>query len=1040
MKSDLKGPIAWMAQNHVAANLLMMICLIGGLIMLMSNMKQEVFPEIDTDYITITVPYPGASPEEVENGVILAIEEAVDGIDGIKKITSTASEGVAVVYVELYSDADDDKVSTDIKNEVDRITTLPADAEDPNVELLNNKSEVIQLAVYGDVEESVLKELAETMRDDLLQDPVISQVDLESVRPIEISIEVPQETLRHYNLTMDQVAQAVRASAIELPGGEVKSEAGKVLLRTKDRRDWAKEFEDIVVVRNAEGSGVTLGQIANITDDFEDIEFYNYYNGYRTAMLKVYRVGKQTPVEVARAVKDYQKDLEAQLPEGVYTATWADMSEIYEDRIGLLVKNAKIGLVLVFVFLGLFLHPSLAFWVTMGIPISFMGAFLFLPGLGVSINMISLFAFIVTLGIVVDDAIVVGENIFEHRQSGDDRMLSSIRGAREVAMPVTFSILTTVAAFSPLLFVQGAWGQIMRNIPLVVITILLISLFESLYILPAHLGHLKMKRKDPNRLERFQLKFANGIVAFAENVYGPAVKWCVRNRWQTFAVGIAVLLIAIGFVKGGRVNIRPMPEVESDWVVAEVELAYDAPIQDAQKIRSRLEQSAKIVVVDNGGDEIIRGLITWVESSKVSVVAFLETPDKRDINVNEFSNAWREEVGVIPGIESMKIAAAKLGPGGGHSAIEVQLSHRDITTLEKAATELAERMQGYSGVIDINDGFTAGKPQFDFQLTPEGRSLGLTNFELGRQVRNAFYGVEAFSQQRGRDTVKVMVRLPEEQRRNIYDVEDLMIRTAEGGELPLSQAASLTRGTSYTSIKRSDRKRSLTVGADIEKGSGADLETILSSLTIEELPDLVRKYPGLSYSFEGDKRSSGEAMGSLFSGFVVALLVMYCLVAIPFRSYIQSWVVLLAIPFGFVGALIGHLIMGYNLSLMSMFGLVALSGVVINDSLVLVHKANELRKSGMPLQESIEQAGIRRFRPIVLTSMTTFLGLMPMILETSLQARFLIPMALSLGFGVLFATLITLLLVPAFYMIEVDVKELVFEVFGDAKRIFRRNQ
>jgi multidrug efflux pump subunit AcrB len=1039
MKDEFKGPIAWMARNRVAANLLMFIFLIGGIIMISTSIKQEVFPDFEIDMVNITVPYPGSSPEEVESGIILAVEEAIDGIDGIKEITAVASEGMATINAELYYDADKQRVASDIKNAVDRISTLPDDADDPTVEVPTTEHEVLQLVLYGDIAEHALMEIAEAARDDMLTYENISKVDVSNTRPLEISIEIPQNILRAYGLTIDDVAAVVRNTAIELPGGELKTKAGKVLLRTMERRDWAVEFTDITIVSTSEGSDIKLGDIAKITEGFEDVEWFAYYNGKRAVRLQVYRVGDQTPVEVADAVKEYEAHIADKLPPGVATATIADRSEIYHDRVRLLVRNGFIGLVLVIIFLGLFLQPSLAFWVSMGIPISFLGSLLFLPGFDVSINMISLFAYIITLGIVVDDAIVVGENIYEHRLHGDDCNISSIRGAQEVAMPVVFSVLTTVAAFGPMLFVQGDWGKVMRNIPIVVILVLMISLFESLFILPAHLAQVRTNNEctpsGQGGLMRFQRSLAQGIVTFAEKIYGPMVAWCVKNRWQTLAIGIAVLVIAAGYVKGGHIPITLMPSADADWVNVEVVLPFDAPIEETQRVKGIIEQAADKVIEESEDEQLSRGIISMINGAhNMRFTMRLAPADERTISVREVADRWRKATGEIPGLESLRFESAQLGPHGG-KPLKIKLSHRDRNILEDASERLAGDLAGYEGIIDVDDGFAAGKPQRDFMILPEGRSLGLTPADIGRQVRNAVYGAQAIEQQRGRDTVSVMVRLPESERISQQTINELMIRTPAGGEIPLNRAARVKEGTSYTSITRTDGKRTITVSADTIPGE-ADLNRVLDSLEKEELPALMERYPGLTYEFGGERKQSTESMSSLITGFMIALLVMYCLVAIPFRSYAQSLVVLLAIPFGFVGALIGHILFGYSLSLTSMFGIVALSGVVINDSLVLVHKANSLKSEGVELKEAMQRAGIRRFRPIILTSLTTFLGLTPMIFETSLQARFLIPMALSLGFGVLFATLITLLLVPAFYIIEMDIKEIFSEIIADIKHVF----
>ena len=1040
MKEERQGPIAWMAQNHVAANLFMLVFIIGGLIILLSYTKKEVFPEFDVGVIRITVPYPGASPTEVEKGIVLAVEEAIDGIDGIKEIKSEASEGLGAISAELFSDADKQKVASDIQNAVDRISTFPLDAEDSTVEILSTRHEVLRLVIYGDVGEVALKHLAERFRDDLLEYEEISQAELESIRPLEISIEVPQENLRNYGLTLEQIAEVVKRSVLELPGGEITTDAGKVLLRTYERRDYAPEFEDITIVSGKEGTEVKLGHIATISERFQDIDQFTYFDGKRAATIMIYRVGMQTPMEVSDAVKDYQEHVADSLPPGVETTILRDRSDMFRDRVNILVRNGFIGLIMVVIFLGLFLQPNVAFWVSMGIPISFLGSFLFLPFLDVSINMMSLFAYIVTLGIVVDDAIIIGENIFEHRQRGEDCITASIRGAREMAVPVIFSVLTTMVAFAPMLFVQGDWGKVFRIIPIVVIVVFGLSLVESLYILPAHLSGVsddKICRKEKGgRLSAFRSWFSEGIVTFANKTYGPMVGWAVKNRWISLAAGIAVLLIAFGFVAGGRINLVMMPSAEADWVVCEATLPFDSSLKDTQKVRGLLEMSARDVIEENGGTEISKGLRTTINgSNNLRTIVLLVPIDQRDISAMEFSKLWRKSVGQVPGLESLRFSAGVIGPSRS-KAVSIQLSHHDMATLERASAELAGRIKAYEGTLDIDDGFAEGKPQLNFAILPEGRSLGLTASDLARQVRGAFYGSEALRQQRDRDTIKVMVRLPENERASEYTIEKFQLRTPEGGEIPLKQAASVERGTSYTTIKRTNGRRTIYVTSDIALNK-TSADKVMTALETDELPKLLERYPGLSYSAEGERRDRSESLGSLFSGFIVALLVMYCLVAIPFRSYLQSFVVLFAIPFGFVGALVGHIIMGFNLSIVSMFGLVALSGVVINDSLVLVHTANRMVDSGMSLMEAVQKAGIRRFRPIILTSVTTFLGLAPMILETSLQARILIPMAISLGFGVIFGTLITLLLVPAFYIIETDIKDLILETMSDLKRFIK---
>ena len=1065
-----RGPIAWMASNSVASNLLMLVLLIGGF-MVGGQVKQEVFPEFDLDIISVGVTYPGASPEEVEKGIVLAVEEEMRGLDGVKRVTASAAEGAAGVTVELETSTDPNKALQDAKTAIDRITSFPEDAEEPVVSLVSNRRQVIQVVVFGDQSEEALRQIGERVREDLLVDPNITYVEMSGVRNREISIEVTQDNLRKYGLTLEQVAMAVRRLAIELPGGGIKAEGGEILVRTAERRDLGREFLEIPIVTSADGTLVRLSQIATVRDGFEDNDQAATFQGKPAVMVNIYRSGEQTPIEIADVAHRYVAEVKGELPPGVSIATLNDQSKMYRERVDLLIRNARLGLILVLLILGLFLNLRLAFWVTMGIPISFLGSLLLMPALDVSINMISLFAFIITLGIVVDDAIVVGENIFEMRSRGMERTEAAIKGAKQIAMPVVFSVLTSVAAFLPLFLVPGTSGKFFRVIPSIVVCVLIISLIESLFVLPAHLAHrghlLQMifrffaspfsrriremplastgpdptDDRDPNRLidalERPGRAFSRGLACFTETTYATVLKWVLSHRGLTLASGLAIFLGSVGYIVSGRIDFTFMPKTEADTVLANVSLPFGAPIEATEAVKRRLIEAAEVVLRQEGGDSVAKGIFSQVGkgiiggsgpvagvassgSHLAAVQVFLVPSDERTISASEVARRWREQAGEIVGLESLTFQYST-GPSQGAS-MEVELSHRQISVLEAAASQLAKQLQTYAGVKDIDDGFSRGKPQLDFKLTPEGRSLGLTAQELGRQVRSAFYGTEALRQQRGRDEVKVMVRRPRLERASEEDIEALVIRTPDGGEVPLSVAASVQRGYAYTTIKRADGRRVVSVTADTVPGV-ANADKILASLRKEVLPDLVASYPGLSYTFEGQRRRRMESMESLQRGYVLALLIIFALLAIPFRSYLQPIVVMSAIPFGVVGALIGHLLMGYDLSLISVMGIVAVSGIVVNDSLVLVHAANAARDEGRSSIVAIQIAAKRRLRPIVLTSLTTFFGLMPMILEPSVQARFLIPMAISLGFGVLFATFVILLLVPCTYMVVEDLKD-----------------
>ncbi|WP_269540620.1 efflux RND transporter permease subunit [Cerasicoccus fimbriatus] len=1022
--SSAKGPIAWMAGHSVTANLIMLVFLIGGALVI-SNVKQEVFPEFSLDMVNVSVSYPGAAPEEVEQSIVLPVEEAVEGLDGVKEVTSTANEGSGTVTIELAEGADLQQLANEIKNEIDRITTFPEEAEEPNVAIASRQRSVVTLALHGDLDEWTLRSVAETVRDSLLSNPGITQVELEGARDYEVTITVPRESLRLYGLTLNDIASIVSASSLDLAGGGVKTATGEILVRVKERRDYAAEFNNIPVITTNDGVRVLLGDIATITDGFEETsDLYAHFNGEPVVLLEVFRIGNQTPIGVSDAAMEVVEELRATLPPGLTLDIMSDNSEIYRQRAELLVKNLLMGLVLVLIVLGIFLETRLAFWVTLGIPISFLGAFMFFPPLDTTINMITMFAFIITLGIVVDDAIVVGENIYSHHQRGKSFYVAAIDGTREVAMPVVFSVLTNIVAFMPLFFIPGFMGKIFGVIPIVVIGVFSVSLIESLFILPAHLSHQKDIHPKGIRgaLHNFQQRFSNKFMGFVHNRYGPALRRVLPWRYVVVVIGLSFMALIFSWVDSGRLHMILMPRVDSDYAFASVELPYGSPVEETEKIRQQVLSAAERVVANNGGDKLSKGIYTLVGSGGSHAVqfrVFLTDANTRPLSTAQFTQQWRQEVGQLFGVDTSSFASDRGGPGSGDS-ITVELSHRDIATLEAAAERLAHELMEYPQTKDVNDGFQPGKEQFNFTLRPEAQSLGLTSQNVAQQVRGAFYGAEAKRQLRGRHEIKIMARLPKDQRTSEADVDSLIIMTPTGGEMPLAEAVDIDRDRAFTSISRRNGRRVLNVTADTD--DPADAGPIMTDLRTNVLPLLAAEYPGLSYGFEGRQADMEESVHAMILGLLLAVCGVYALLAIPFNSYSQPAIVMVAIPFGIVGAVIGHIIMGYNLSLMSLFGIVALSGVVVNDSLVLIDRTNSLRAEGLPPVEAIVQAAISRFRAIILTTLTTFGGLFPMIMETSRQARFMIPMAISLGFGILFTTFIVLLLVPCFYLILEDIK------------------
>ncbi|MDT8390410.1 MAG: efflux RND transporter permease subunit [Lentisphaeria bacterium] len=1030
------GPIAWMVRNPVAANLIMIVLLVGGLLSL-TVIKQEVFPDFDLDIVNISVPYPGASPEEVERGIVLAIEENIRGLEGVDKISSSAREGAASVTVELLDGADTQKAYQEIKQEVDRITTFPDDAEEAVVTLVARKRDVIDMALYGDVPETVLREQAEIVRERLLQDPGITQVELSGVRDYEITVSVNRDTLRKYDLSLDGIARRIRELALELPGGGIKTSGGEILVRMKERRETGAEFGELPVITTPDGTIVRLKDIAEISDGFAESDEFNTYNGKPSVTIDIYRIGKQTPIGVATAAKRVLEDITASLPPTLSITVRRDFSEIFKERRNLLLKNGAIGLCVVMIILGLFLEIRLAFWVMMGIPISFLGGMMFMPVMGASINMISMFAFLIALGIVVDDAIVVGENVYEHRQRGDAYLFSSIRGTREVGMPVTFSVLTNIVTFLPLLFLPGFIGKIWFVIPTVVCTVFAISLFECLYILPAHLAHSKKESRLPfiNAIHAVQQPFSQWFSRMVKRIYGPVLDFLLHHRYAVTAVGFSLLIITLGFVMSKRIGIVPMMRVEADYAVVSVSLPYGSPIDKTMAVARHLEKIAMDVVDENGGDQLYVGTMTEYGDSfrgtsgahNAEIRVYLTESGIRPISTTEFTRKWREKTGALPGVEAILFQADRGGPGSGAS-LSLQLSHSDNDTLNQACLELADKLAEYPIVSDIDSGFSPGKVQLDFTMRPEGLALGLTASDVARQVRNSLYGASALKQQRGRNEIEVRVILPEEERVSEADLTDLLIHTPAGADVPLYDIAMVSRGRAYTSISHEEGRRTQQVSCNVTPPS--ESENILGEILRDYMPELRGKYPGLSYGFSGRQEDLREGMKALLLGFVVAIFVVYALLAIPFNSYTQPLIIMVCIPFGIVGAIWAHVFMGYPLSMISLMGIVALSGVVVNDSLVLIDFANGERKRGKDAHDAVCTAGIRRFRPILLTTLTTFGGLAPMIFETSRQARFMIPMAISLGYGIVFSTFITMVLVPCLYLIIEDLGNVFKAIFN----------
>ena len=1044
----MRGVIGWFARNGVAANLLMLFIVVWGLLAV-TGMPIEVFPSMETQSVMVTVPYLGAAPEEVEQGVCLRVEEAVQDLEGVDTVRSTAAEGVGTVVIELESGADTREVLDEVKSRIDAITTFPEETEKPIIQEALIRRRVITVAVYGDVEERALKAVAEQVREGLSELPDITQVELDAVRPYEISIEVSEDTLRQYGLTFDEVVLAVRRSSLDLPGGAVRAREGEILLRTMGQAYRGTEYRDIVLRARPDGSRLVLGDIAEVTDGFAETDVTSRFDGQPVALVQVYRVGDQSALRLARQVKGFVAERSATLPPGLSMTTWLDDTVPLQDRLRVLLESGRLGLLLVFLVLALFLKLRLALWVSVGIAVSFMGALALLPYVDVTINVMSLFAFILVLGIVVDDAIVVGENIYRHFEMGKRGMRAAIDGARQVATPVTFSILTTVAAFSPLIYsMEGPSAAIARTIPLVVIGCLAFSLIESMLVLPNHLSHLTHRHGEGRRrgIRRgwsiFQGFFSNRMKWVIERGYRPLIERALEYRYATVAIAVAVFLITAGYIASGRMKFEFFPDVEADNAVVLLTMPQGTPAETTLAAVTRIEAAAFELEEElqrEGHGDVFRHVMATVGSQpyaalqqqsgptagfQVAVAAphqgevnvELQSSTERTIRASEVVRRWREKVGTVPDAVGVEYTASLVSFG---AAVDVELTGTDLDELRAAGEEIKARLADYPGVFDISDSFRAGKREIRLELDPRAESLGLSLEALGRQVRQGFYGAEAQRIQRGRDDIRVMVRYPLEERETLASLEDMRIRTPTGAEIPFSFAGRAEFGRGFATVQRIDRRRVLNITADVDPAVVTANE-VVGDLQANVLPELLAGYPGINSSFAGEQQEQRQTFEGLFEALGVALIVIYALLAIPFRSYLQPMIVMSAIPFGLIGAVMGHLVVGISLTMLSLLGLIALTGVVVNDSLVMVDFINRRVAVGMKVREAIRDAGAARFRPIVLTSLTTFVGLLPLLLERSFQAQFLVPMAVSLAFGVLFATAITLLLVPSLYAILND--------------------
>ncbi len=1033
--------IGWMAAHPVAANLLMMLIIIAGVVSAV-GLRQEVFPEINFDAIEVRVVYQGASPDEVEASIVQRIEEQVEGIDGLDRVYGIAAEGVGVVRVELARGVSSTRALDDIKAAVDRITSFPDQIERPEVREIVSQQRVMELAIFGDVDETTLRELAYRAKDEISALPGISLAEVSKVRDYEISIDVPNATLRSYGLTLNDIAQTVRRSSLDLPGGDIETSAESILLRTMGRNtDW-RDFSEIIVVSSRDGARIRLGDIATIRDTLRDDDLILRFDGKPAAFVQVFRVGEEKVLDVVGAVQSYiAGELRPNLPPGIDVKVWRNDATEFNNRMNLLIKNGVLGLILVTLALAVFLELRLAFWVSAGMAVAFIGAFAVMNVLGLSINMLSLFGFILAIGIVVDDAIVMGENIHAEYERTGDALGSSVIGAQRIAVPVTLAVATTVVAFVPLLFVPGNIGKFLFQIPAIVIIVLVVSVIEALFIMPHHLAYERRSHERGPVSAFFARQRGRVDAALKRFIDGPltrALTFSTDHYGVVIAAAFSIFVLTIGVITAGYVRFSFFPQVEGRYVTASLELAQgtrpEVTLAAAQQIERAARQAA--AELQEPGQELITSLLLTVgtqersgpgaagalglvEGHKASIVVELQDPEERTVSGKAFEQRWRQLTGALPQARKLTFASNVINLG---SPVQIRLSARDDAVLAQAVAALEAELGRIGGVYDVRDDREPGKREVQFRLKPYGRTLGVTVDSLSQQVRAAFFGAEAVRVQRGRDEVRVYVRLPEHERNALSDINQVRIQTPAGGFVPVQQVAEVTLGYGVPTIVREDGRRVNTVYAEVDQGVVTG-QQVNARLTSEFLPALTRDLPGVSWSMGGEQREQSKTLPRLAANFLLSVFGMYALLALAFRSYVQPFIVVAAIPFGLVGATIGHLALDLTFGLTSLFGIVGLSGIIVNGSLVLIDFVNENRHSGLAPREAIIVAAKNRFRPVVLTAVTTFLGIFPLIIERSIQAQFLIPLAISIAVGVLLGTALLMLLTPALVMLQSDVAQ-----------------
>jgi len=1095
----VSGPISWFARNHIAANLLLGVIVVAGLVSL-PFMPQKSFPDLETNLITVSVQYRGAAPEEAEEGVCVRIEEALEGVTGVEKLSSNAVEGICSVSVELFENADEGKILGDVKNRVDAIDTFPQETEKPIITLVTTERPVMDIAVTGPSSEHELKAIGQQVRDEIAALKGVTQVELTNSRPYEISVEISETSLRRFGLTFEEVANAIRSGSLDLPGGSIKTQGGEILLRTKGQAYWGKDFEDLVIVTKPDGTRVYLRDLAEVVDGFEDTDQKLWFNSQPAALVRVARTGDQDILQITRAVNNYLANDIDHLPEDVKLTVWSDGSVFLRERLDTLFDSARQGFLLVLLLLAVFLRPRLSFWVSVGVPVAFMGAIFLASLLGLSIDGISTFGFILVLGILVDDAVVVGERVYalQYRSGAppsDAHLLNAaIDGTRQVSVPVIFGVLTTATAFAPLLLGPGTIGQIQGIIVTVVLCCLIFSLIESQLVLPAHLGHRSVTsasgevsmmltpllaiilwevswssrsffalaiatlavfvawhltggyERVAQRLIKRQQRFSDALEHIIQVRFRAVVQRAIELRYTTAATAAAVFIATVGAVAGGHMPFSFFPSIAADAVNAKLTMPLGTPARVTEEIVGSISSAAEALRLEleseYPGAEPITHIMTALGGHPVSsagpsplgnagnpsgghlaeVTIQMVPGQEREVSTLEVAQRWRQAVGTVPDVVELSFNSSSFSTG---AEIDLQLEGGDLEELRDVAAKFRERLADYPGVLDISDSFRAGKKEIQLEILPAGEALGLSLGMLASQVRQAFFGEEVQRIQRGRDDVRVMLRYTENERRTLSALDGMRIRTRDGSEVPFATVARATLGTGFSSIKRIDGRRVVNVTADVDR-TVITANEILAQFGNGPVQEIMRDHPRVTFGLEGSQREQGETFAALLPLFGLALFVIYSLLAIPLRSYTQPLLIMSVIPFAFAGAIWGHIIMKAfglldSLAIMSVMGFVAASGVVVNSSLVLVHAVNRRRDEGLSMRDAVVEAAVSRCRPIVLTSLTTFAGLAPLLLNRSVQAGVLIPMATSVAWGVILATVVTLLVVPAGYLILEDI-------------------